>query len=84
VDIMSLDDAIASESPQPKKGPACWTVRAEAQFGEGWPKVMDLIEKVRDGERTAASLARILNKTGFRISGSQVLRHVRKDCDCDD
>lgn len=83
-ETMSLDDAIASESPRPKKGPACWIVRAEVQFGDDWPKLADLLEKVREGERTAASLSRILNKAGFRISGNQVSRHIRNDCGCND
>lgn len=81
-DIMNLDQAIASEHPR-LRGPSCWTTAAEAHYGKQWTKVLALFEEVRNDERTAASVARILAKSGYKVGASSVIRHARGECGCD-
>lgn len=80
---MNLADAVAQAPSQARKGPRCWYARAHTVYTPDELALLDtLVAEVRDDRRTAASVARILTKTGLRISPDQASYHMRGDCMC--
>lgn len=79
---MSLDEAIAAE-PRTAKGPECGVAKLKRRLSpEDGEKVEALFTAVRDGDRTAASVARILTRAGFPFTGNRLANHLRGECKC--
>lgn len=79
--MSKFTEAIAAE-PTGRAG-GCTTGKLLAKLdGEDLEDFVQLLDEVRSGDRTGASVARIVKRTGTEIKSSQVLYHVHGDCKC--
>lgn len=79
--MSKFTEAIAAE-PTGRAG-GCTTGRLLTKLrGEDRKDFLRLLEEVESGDRTGASVARIVKRTGTEIKSSQILYHVHGDCKC--
>ncbi len=77
-----LGDAIAAEQPH-GKGPICGIRRIRDAFDDEDRAAFDaLLEEVRTGTRSAASVSRILGRIGVAYSSNNITHHMRGECAC--
>lgn len=82
---LSFEEAVAAESARPTKGPAC----AIRRFYNGVltdknqrAKFENLLHEVVAGERTQASVHRIMAHMGHRVDPRAVSNHNSGGCNC--
>lgn len=81
--MMDLAEAIAAEPPGMRKGPLCSIAQLRRKLSDEDNALLDrLFAEVRDGERTAASMARVLTRAGHPFTGNRLAHHLRGDCKC--
>lgn len=83
--MASLEDAIASEPKRTRKGPPCGYIRVRAGMdADDQARFEYLLAEVARGQRTAASVGRILSRAGHHWPGNMITRHMRRECKCFD
>lgn len=77
-------DAINAESLRPNKGPACAVTKVREQLqGDDLADFDALLAAVETGERTAASVHRILARVGIKLHPERIRYHQRGFCKCE-
>lgn len=76
-------EAIAAESPKPDKGPGCGVGRFRASLdGDDLDDFDTLVASAMAGDRTMASVTRVLKRVDVDLKADRLLRHSRGDCKC--
>lgn len=79
---MNLKESIEAE-PHTLKGPKCHVAVMRGKMSPEDQRLLDgLFDEAREGERTRASIARILTRVGFPTTGERLANHARGECKC--
>lgn len=76
-------EAIAAEPVRPDKGPTCTVGHfRESLDGDDLDDFDGLLAEARSGNRTMASVARVLQRVGVDLKADRLLRHAKRECKC--